>query len=275
MSQRESTAATRELGAELLRRREAAGLLGADLARKTGWSPTKICRLETGLGSYSEVTVTAYLAHCGVPAPEIAAVLKAADHQQNGYLARRDVLRNLVMHESTASRVQVNATGLVPGLLQTEDYARAVARVGGDLPSEEIDRRVEVRMDRQRLLRQWRRPSMRFFIGENVLRTVLGGKQVMHEQLLHLLFAADRPTTQIRIVRSDASATAAVTGYFTLMDFPQQAPVIFIDGSLVSTIVEDPDALMTAQWAADKISADALDERESRELLVRMASDYD
>lgn len=275
MSLYESTAATRELGGELLRRREAAGLLGIDLAHRTGWSASKISRLESGHGSYSEVTVTAYLAHCGVSAREIAEVLKAADHQHTGYLARRDVMRSLIVHESTATAITVNATLLVPGLLQTEDYARAVVAVHGDAAPEEIERRVKVRMDRQALLHRLYRPSFRFLIGENLLRTLVGSRQIMHEQVLQLVFASSRPKVEVRVVPAARGAIAAVTGYFTLMEFADHAPVIFVEGDLGGLLVEEREIVAKARAVERKIVADALDVEQSREFLARMASQYD
>ena len=249
--------------------------MAVDVARRTGWSPTKVCRLETGLGAYSEVAVATYLAHCGVPANEVAEIFHAFDSRGEGYLARRDIMRNLVLHETTASRILVNAPSLVPGLLQTEDYARAVASIGNDLPPDEVERRVKVRMDRQGLLRQWNRPEMRYLISESVLRTPLGSRQLMHEQLLHLVFAADRPSVEIHVVRQDACGTAAVIGYFTLMDFPDHASVLFVEGGLGSMLIEDPSALAEARLAEQMILDDALDVRESREFLARVASEYD
>src|SRR2546427_583762 len=124
-----SDARRRELGAELRRRRELAGLNGLDLSRKVGWSQSTISRLEAGLSDVADVKVVTYLAHCGVSEPDALRVLKLARETEDGYLVRREILRTLVLHETTATRVRAAAPLLVPGLLQTAGYTRAMMRL--------------------------------------------------------------------------------------------------------------------------------------------------
>ncbi|GAA1972379.1 hypothetical protein GCM10009754_53670 [Amycolatopsis minnesotensis] len=134
MGMRESTATSRELGGELRRRRENAGMTGVDLARRTGWQQSKISRMEAGRGDFSDLTVNAYLAYCGVPVSEVAEIVRSAQGT-TAYRARTTMLSNVIFHEQSARSITMVAPALIPGLLQTEEYTRAVMAASRRSPS--------------------------------------------------------------------------------------------------------------------------------------------
>lgn len=272
MSMRESTATSRELGGELRRRRELAGMAGIDLARRTGWQQSKISRMEAGRGDFSDLTVTTYLAHCGVPVAEVAEIVRSVQGTM-AYRARPTMLSNVILHEQTARSITMVAPALVPGLLQTEEYARAVMTASRQLGEPEIARRVGIRQERQRLLRRRNPPRFTFLIREQALRTPLGGAQVMHEQMLHLVFAGDREHITIRVVPM-TSDVAAVSGEFRLMEFADHDPVVYVEGGLASIVIEGKDEIAEARRTAREVASDALDDAPSREFLARLASEY-
>ncbi|OZM73838.1 transcriptional regulator [Amycolatopsis antarctica] len=275
MGELESTARGRQLGEELRRRRERAGLNGVELARRIGWSPSTVSRMEAGLGNHSEVKLTAYLAHCGTSAPDAAEVLRLGEPGEDGYLVRRSVLRTLVLHESTAVGIRETAPLLVPGLLQTEDYARAVMHLPGSLTEDEIAARVAVRMDRQTLLRRRWPPRFTYLIYEPALRCPLGGDRVMHEQMLHLVFLSSRPQMTIRVVRLSDGARAAHGQQFALMEYADHGPVLYAENTFAGMFVENREDVETSRAFLDGIAGDALNEGQSREFLAALASDYD
>ncbi|GAB3499563.1 DUF5753 domain-containing protein [Amycolatopsis cihanbeyliensis] len=274
MPSKSSDARRRELGAELRRRRERAGLTGVDLARRLGWAQSTVSRFEAGTGSFTEVNVTTYLAHCGVGAPEAARVLRLARETEDGYLVRRQSLRTLILHETTAQRITATSPLLVPGLLQTEDYAQAVIRLPGRSEAE-IGSRVAIRMERQQVLRGWNPAKFTYFLYEAALRCPFGGNRVMNEQMLHLGFLADRPNITIRVVPFAAGQFAAIGGNVTLMEFTEHGPVAYLESPLADLFVENREALTKYRGYLNQLANDALGERQSRELLARFASEYD
>lgn len=231
--------------------------------------------METGHAAITELAATAYLAHCGATAKEAAAVLKLAKDTEDGYLVRRDVLRNLVLHETTAARVSATAPLLVPGLLQTEDYARAVMRSPEQYTEDQIDSMVAIRMGRQELLTRAPRPEFTYFIYEAALHSPIGNNRVMNEQMLHLAFMTSHPGMQIRIVPVRQGSRAACANQFTLMDFANHGPVLYVENPFAGMFVENAEAIASASNYLDKLASDALDGGQSRELIAYMANEYD
>lgn len=274
MTVKTSDARRRELGAELRRRREAAELSAADIARKLGLSASAVSRIESGHGGVSEVNITAYLAHCGVTARGVAEVLKLAKETEDGYLLRVDSLRTLILHETTARQISVSAPSVVPGLLQTEGYARAMISLPGH-DHTEVDSRVALRMDRQRLLRGRRAPRFTYFLYEAVLHCPFGGNRVMNEQMLHLAFLADLQHITIRMVPFASGQFATIAGALTLMDFAEHGPVAYLENPTAGVYVENRKAIERYRFYLGQLAKDALNERQSRGLLADLASRYD
>ncbi|TCP56190.1 helix-turn-helix protein [Tamaricihabitans halophyticus] len=270
-----SDARRRELGAELRKYREAAGLLAVELAHRVGWSASHVSRLESGYATANEVTVATYLAYCSVPSKEVRKVLRTARSNEAGYLVRRNVLRTLVLHENLAHSITGTAPLLIPGLLQTREYARAVIELPGNRTEADVDERLATRMDRQELLTRLRGPRCAFYIYEAALRCKIGTDRVMNEQLLHLaLLGAQRGIT-LRVVPFSAGGLAANSAEFTLMDFPEHAPVLHMENMVSGLFVENPEDVAVAHSVIGRLAEDALDEGQSREWFVRLANDYD
>src|SRR5690349_12023333 len=128
----------RELGAELRKRRIAAGLTGVELAERVGWTKTKISRMETGQSLADTIDVVQYLGWCGIfhpQAEEVVELCREAHRARGFWLSPQgewleDSLSSLIYHEATSNNFLSYAPLLVPGLLQTADYARS--RIGAD-----------------------------------------------------------------------------------------------------------------------------------------------
>ncbi|HEX3590789.1 MAG TPA: Scr1 family TA system antitoxin-like transcriptional regulator, partial [Pseudonocardiaceae bacterium] len=175
-----SSARGRELGVELRKRREAAGLKGYDLAEQLGWSASKVSRMENGIRGVSEVDAAIYLTHCGVLQQELEDLLDIARAEDSDTWLQEhgerlpDNLRTLVYHETTAAASASYEPSLVPGLLQTSDYARAVFEFADVVPRGKIGTAVRARLDRQAVLRKPDPPQCLFFVHENALRAPVG-----------------------------------------------------------------------------------------------------
>lgn len=275
MPHRPSDARLRELGAVLREWRVRAGLQGQELARRIGWSQSHISRLESGNANITEMTVVQFLAFCGATAQDVADALQQAKETEDGYLVRRDVLRNLVLHETKSSKIRSTAPLLIPGLLQTEGYAHAVMQLPEQFSETEIASMVATRMGRQELLTRWRRPEFTYFIYEAALRSPVGDNLVMNEQMLHLAFLADRKDLAIRVVPFPRGARAACANHFTLMEFAEHGPVLYLESPFAGMFIENSDDIATARRYLHRLAGEALDGEQSRQLLAQLASEYD
>jgi transcriptional regulator with XRE-family HTH domain len=280
MHTREFTARGRALGAELRAWRERAGLGSNELARSLSWSPTKVSNIESGRRGVSEVDAAMYLACCRVPGDDIQQVLQFF-HDQHDYWVQphgdhlSDQLRSLITLETTATAISSFELAVVPGLLQTEDYARALITGSGLAPSEAIEPRVRARKDRQVLLRRHRPPDCVFFVHENALRLPVGNDAIMNDQLLHLVFASARPHINIRVVPTAAGPHAGVGGAFRLMENPSAKPVVYLTNDVASMFLDQPECVARYRHMLATLASVALNEGESRTWLAQLASDHD
>lgn len=197
-------------------RREKAGFTAEALSRRLGWSTSQISRVETGRRGIDEVEVIHHLASCGAPYQEIAELL--AFHRETAATQGRwliphppqlgESIRSLIFHESRARASHTYEPVMVPGLLQTEDYARAVIGTETWRSREDLALCLRTRIGRQALLRK-PGADFNFLIHEHALRTPVGGPATMHEQMLHLLFATSSESVRIRIVPRRRASTAS------------------------------------------------------------------
>jgi transcriptional regulator with XRE-family HTH domain len=247
MTTRTPTGRRRRLGAELRRLREAAGLTIDRVAEELECSPSKVSRIETGQVSATPRDVRDMLGLYGVDDARLEAMVQVArEARQRGWWQKfvdvPDGVPAYVGLETAATSIDVYMALLVPALLQTPDYARAViAAVRPDLPRSELDRRVELRLRRQDLLGQERPPRMRVLLDDTVLRRPVGGPAVMAAQRRRLLADADRPAVTIQVLEAGAGAHAGMDGPFTIFGFPAPAErdVVALDSAADALYLED------------------------------------
>lgn len=278
---RESTARTRELGSELRRVRENARYSGKELATKLGWSQSKVSRMETGSRTISEVDAATYLAYCGVAGDELNRILEltSACHDEYWLQARgqrlADELHSLIVQETTAQVITYYEPMVIPGLLQTEDYARALFHECDLLPAEAIEPLVRTRMERQRLLRRQYPPKVTFYVHENALRMQVGDTRTMQEQLLHMLLVCAATECRLRVISTSVGARTSMIGQFTWMAHSEHNPVIYVEHLTTSLFLECRDDMVAYRRQLDRLNVLALDEGQSREVIASVASEYD
>ncbi len=218
------------LGAHLRRLREA-----QDITRETaGWeirsSESKISRLELGRVSFKERDVSDLLTLYGVDDEEERGRLLALAREANnpGWWHRYgDVLpswfQSYLGLEAAAVLIRNYEVQFVPGLLQTEEYARAVVMLGhAHTGTHEVDRRVHLRLERQRLLTRARPPQVWAVIDEAVLRRPIGGAKVMRAQIEALIEATELPNIRLQVIGFHVGGHAAAGGAFSILRFPDQ-----------------------------------------------------
>lgn len=275
-----STARRRELGAELRRLRERLGLKGNDMAARLEWTPCQLSRVETGKRTMNPLDVIRYAAVCGLSITEQEHLFDLAsepDHHRvkhhNGTIT--DQLRTLIFQESTASTIEVFEPTFMPGLLQTEDYIRALFEETGKIDPADVDDLVAVRLGRRQVLTRIYPAQSAFYVHEFALRMPVGGPCVMNEQMLHLLFACSRPQCSIRVVPASARGRGAGQGSFHIFGYPEGVPVVYLQHETASEFLEDRKELIAYRSVMNRVASVALDEARSREFIASMASEYE
>lgn len=260
----ETTVVRRQLGRRLKALREAAGKTPADIhAAKLGSKET-LWRVETGKVAVRVTTVRSWCAFYGAAADETDALAAMAvgTSQPGWWQEFSDVtpewFRLYVGLEEGASRIAAWDDSLIPGLLQTAAYARAVfaAALSVDGPAA-IDRHVAVRLSRQdRTLKRPRPPVMATVIGEGALARHVGGPDVMAGQLAHLKELATRPNVDVCVLPFDAGAHPAMTGSFTLLDSEGSGDfdVVYVEALVGGRYLEKPGELSRYRATWDKIT---------------------
>jgi transcriptional regulator with XRE-family HTH domain len=217
------------LGAQLRRLREAKRITLEEAGHVIRASGSKMSRLETGRVGFKDRDITDLLTLYGVQDDQQRAALRelARDASAQGWWHDySDVLETwfeaYVGLEEAATGIRAYEIQFVPGLLQTEDYARAVTLLGhANAPADEIERRVKLRMARQGLLTASQPPHLWVVLDEAVLRRSVGRPGVMRNQLKHLLEATEWPNVTIQIVPFLAGGHAAAGGPFSILRFAE------------------------------------------------------
>jgi len=268
------TGRARELGANLRYHRERAEWSEKQAAEFLEVSQGQLCRIELGYRNVSEINVARCLAMYGVRGEEFAEVMALATEVSDHYRIQAhndrlpDELRTLIHHESTASSIEWYEPTWIPGLLQTEDYARALFQWAGLVPEDGIEPRVQARMDRQRSYQS----AARYFIHQSALNPPMIGADVMHDQLMKLMFAANREDCEIHIVPSVTVPNGAFGGAFTLLNFAAFPSIVYVENIRTSEFLEDPADLAVYRAIVNRLASIALSSAESREVLVAMAT---
>jgi transcriptional regulator with XRE-family HTH domain len=227
------------LGGQLRRLREARGISREEAGFAIRGSESKISRMELGRVGFKERDVLDLLTLYGVAdereRDEALALTREANtpawfHRYSDLL--QSPFQNYLGVEGAAVLIRTYEVQFVPGLLQTEAYARAVIRSGfSTADTAEIERRVTLRMDRQKLLRRPDPPQLWAVVDEAALRRPIGGVTVMRAQIETLIEAIKLPHVRLQVIPFDVGAHAAAGGAFSILRFEDEdlADVVFID----------------------------------------------
>jgi transcriptional regulator with XRE-family HTH domain len=266
------------LGAHLRRLREAAGVTREDAGWEIRSSESKISRIELGRVGFKERDVADLLTLYGLLDEEERSRLLALAHQANtpGWWHRYgDVLPNWFQSylglEAAASLIRTYEVQFIPGLLQTRDYARAVVRLGhGHAPAAEIERRVNLRIDRQRLLTRPGAPHLWAIIDEAVLRRPIGGPEVTREQLEALIDATRLPNVQLQVMPFQVGGHSAAGGAFTILRFPDRdlPDVVYLEQLTSALYLDKRDDVEHYTAAMERLCVEAAPPARTTEILA-------
>lgn len=278
------TVRRRRLGMELRRLREASGLMIEDVAKHLECSMSRVSRIETGksVARIRDVRDMLDLYAVGDQEQREQLLTLAKEAQQRGWWTEYEAvlsagLDTYVGLEASAASIRSFQTHLVPGLLQTEEYARALIRATRRTESlENVDRMIALRSRRQTMLANSDYLEMWAVIDEAVLRRPIGGLAVMRAQLTRLLEAGDLPSVTIQVLPFARGAHAGVDGAFTIIGFPDPTDldVVYVDCPAGNIFLEkEKDVRRHTTWF-DHLRAAALPPDESAEFISAAADEY-
>lgn len=270
------------LGTQLRRLRESAGISRSDAGYAIRASDSKLSRLELGRVAFKERDVADLLTMYGITdARERAVFLEmVARANEPGWWRRfNDVLpdwfQDFVGLEESASQIQAYELQFVPGLLQTEAYARAIATRGRpEFAAADVERRIAVRMRRQKILGGVHPPKLWVVLDESVLHRPIGGRRVMREQLERLLELSGLPNITIQIVPYHLSGYAA-EGSFTVLRFgePELPDIVYVEHLSGALYLDNQAEIELYSRALDRLTVEAETPDRSRQVLTKVLAE--
>ncbi|MEV6425928.1 helix-turn-helix transcriptional regulator [Streptomyces sp. NPDC051662] len=276
------TVRRRRLGQELRRLRELKGMTAEEVAERLLVSQSKISRLENGRRSISQRDVRDL---CGVYEVEDQRIVDslmqmAKDSRQQGWWhAFGDIPYSVYIGlETDAASLRVYEPQVVPGLLQTRPYAEAL--INGALPESpalDVEKRVGVRLRRQdRIstpddpLRLWA------VVDEAALRRRVGDRQLMREQLEHLVEQSQLPHVTVQVLPFDMGAHPGITGHYAILEFPDasDSSVVYIEGVTSDLYLEKANDVQRYSVMYEHLRAQALNADQTRQFIADIAKEY-
>jgi transcriptional regulator with XRE-family HTH domain len=262
-----------QLGDQLQKMREAKGLSPQDIADLLGCSESKIYKLEKGENNINLSELKALLDEFAVSGEHRETMLELQRRgKERGWWVKYGTLpapySMYIGLESAATTLRMFEQTVVPGLFQTEDYARAT--IWHHKP-EDVQRRVKVRMARKERIFDDEEPlSVRAVIDEAAIRRKVGGNEVMRAQLEHLLELMERPNVRLQVLPFDIGAYPEPLGAFTILEFPDDVhtPVVYTEGLAGDAYMEKSDEVRRCSLNFEDMQSSALSLPESKWLIA-------
>ncbi|MCH0540698.1 helix-turn-helix domain-containing protein [Streptomyces sp. MUM 203J] len=265
------------LGSQLRRLRESRGITREAAGYAIRASESKISRLELGRVSFKARDVEDLLTLYGVTDGQEREALLGLVREANiagWWHSYGDVLpgwfQTYIGLEGAASLIRIYEVQFIHGLLQTEAYAHAVVTRGmPGAPAAEIDRRVALRLERQKVLVSERAPRFHAVLDEAALRRPYGDRAVMREQLKHLIEVSERPNVTLQVMPFSYGGHAGESGAFTMLRFPESdlSDIVYLEQLTGALYIDKREEVAQYDTAMDRLSADSPGPEESRDLL--------
>lgn len=278
-----SSVPRRQLGRYLKKAREEAGISLEAAATELEWSRARMYRIEGGQTVVRTHDAVAMCKLYGVP-EDMTSVLVDLARQSKArgwWHSYGDAVPGwfslYVSMEAAACRLRSYEPGLIPGLLQTREYAEAILRLRAGATERQVAEGVTVRMERQQLLtrRQPAAPSLSVILDEAVLRRSIGDGQAMRQQLAHLINASRSPTVSVRVLASRVGPhQGCETGAFTILDFAgigrsePEPTTVYCQSVTGALYLDKPEEVDTYSDVWERLDAQALGRQESEEFIT-------
>jgi transcriptional regulator with XRE-family HTH domain len=267
---------------ELRRLREQTGLTCEEVGAQLECSGTRISRIETGKIGVRPGDVRELLEVYGVTGPDADALVQLArEARRKGWWHTYgsllpDWFEAYVGLESEAVKFRDFQPMVIPGLLQTQDYARAVLRAAPTAgPADEIDRLVALRMERQSILGREDPPELWLVLGEGALLTRVGDDAVMRAQIRHLMDVAQRPNVTLQVLPFTTAAHVQPVSLFTILEFdePTDPAIVYLEHLTGCLFVEEEAEVRRYRVIFDHLRAEALGTGQSIDLIARLSEE--
>ncbi|MEV2276538.1 helix-turn-helix transcriptional regulator [Nocardiopsis sp. NPDC049922] len=268
----------RHLVSQLKRLRAQAKLSQNEVSKRMGWDPGKIIRIETGrfirLNSADVSELCRLYGSTDELREDLVEIAKASRKQKPWWFQYQDVgVGAFYGLEHEAAKIQEYTVGLIPGLLQHQDYIEAMMGRGFVPDEAERTRRVEARRQRRaNVLERAEPPRIWMILDESCLRCVIGGPGAMATQLDYLVALADRPSINLQVL--PASVGMSRNYGFSLLTFDESDRALFVDVPPNGMFFEDQVDILEHEIAFDQLQASALSTAESRSFLQALFTDY-
>lgn len=251
------------VGAQLRHFRKLAGLTQAALAEQAGVGEDTIASIEQGRRAL-QVDLAIQLDEL----LDTKGVLRVAVEKIPRKERYQALVKDFVQYEQDAVSLISYESQLIPGLLQTEAYARFIFDCNyPPLEDDEIEKRVADRLGRQKILERKPRPILHFILEESILHTELGDPDVMREQLLHLRRCMDLPFVTIQIMPRNTRRHAGLAGPLVLLETPDHDQLVYVDGQLRGELYDEPADVSALMQRYGMLRSQALTVEESSRLL--------
>ncbi|MFJ9629004.1 helix-turn-helix domain-containing protein [Streptomyces sp. NPDC101175] len=266
------TIRSRRLGSDLRQLRNKAQLTALQVGNELGFSQAKVSRIEKGEVRVARTDLKAMLALYGITDDaQVSAFIEAAKDakSQGWWIAYEDALpreyRDYIALEGTATSMRTFEDMIVPGLMQTPAYMEQIITAGpAVLPAGHVDSLIKVRQERQTIFDNEPPPKLWAIVAEGAIRQVVGGYNVMLDQLDHMAKLTERSNITLQVLPFEAGAHAGVQSSFVLFDFPGTDPSIACVANLTGTLFMDqPGQLEAFSDAFDNLRASALSPADS------------
>jgi transcriptional regulator with XRE-family HTH domain len=252
---------------ELRAHRAQTGMSRDELAAKVSYSPSLIAMIETGRRS---------------PSKRLGELLDVV-FSLPGTFSRlekrlRDVpfptsFRPFVSHEAEAKALRSYENALIPGLFQTEAYARAVLATRPNTSDDEVEELVAARIQRQDVLGRGEPPLIWSLVDEAALHREVGTTEIMHGQLGHLAGVSRRPNVTIQVVPYSAGPHSGLLGAFVIAELDDAVPIAYLETAAEGETVQDPSVLARLALIFDTLRSKALPDVASRALIMKVAEE--
>ncbi|MCP2247423.1 helix-turn-helix domain-containing protein [Lentzea aerocolonigenes] len=270
MPKRESNVVGREFGNGLRAAIAKTGLTQRKLAEELDWDESKISDAVNGKGGIDLHEVEVLLAYCRLPLGErkhlLALFLEAGE---KGFIlfpedGVPDQVRTLINHEKESTEIVAWSMIVVPGLLQTPEYAYIVTEAS-PVEAEDVPKVAAARIARAEILRPGR--TFTFYVHEQALWLPVGGEEVWREQLAHLLRMSVRQYINFHVIPRSVGAHAGIAGDFRVMKFPKYPPLVFLDTLNCGLFFDDKETVALYEDRVKRLAAVALNREESRAVI--------
>ncbi|ROO87365.1 helix-turn-helix protein [Actinocorallia herbida] len=277
------TVASARLARELREQRVRAGLSQETVAERMGWAESKLYRIENDKSRLLQRDVRRLVELYGLGDEESHALLALSQsagepdwwHSYSGAIP--EWFQIYVVLESSACEIQGYESELVPGIMQTDGYARAIMSTApAPYPESDIDDTVAIRATRQSRLTGDDPVSAWMVLNEAVIRRIVGNRTVMHEQIERLIALGSRPNVTLQVLPFDVGAHSAMHGSFMYLKFtePTDPDKVYLEHQIGALYTQKPEELDRYRLMFDYLRAQALGPEQTLSLLRQVAAEF-